>query len=190
MCVCFGANICTVYGQWGDVATCLGGLKGMQVDCSAICPLAILGWYLTTCSSAHTHIHTQTHRHPTTHMPTLPHMDLYRRTEAWRAEMKYPSHQPYTNTWRSRPRDRNRTSDHMTLSYTGMQAHKQLNTHTHAHTHCFLSSVFCSFYFPYLSLALAHASKYAYLNVGALKKIKQFFSLSLATSVLASIPQW
>lgn len=179
LCMCVGVTICTVYGQWGDVGVCSAGLKGMQVGRSAICPVDILGWYLTTCSAEF-----KMRTHPSTHMHTRPHMDLHRHTEPWRAEMKYPSHQPYTNTWRSRPRDRNRTSDHMTLRYTGKPAH------THKCTRRFLSSVFCSFYFPYLSLALAHTFKYAYLNVAALKKIKQFSSLSLATPVLASIPQW
>lgn len=79
----------------------------MQVLRSAICCATVLGWYLTTCSVEFKYTHT--------HLPT----QMYRNTQAWRVEMKYPPHQLHSETRRPRPRDRDRTSDHMTPEYRG-----------------------------------------------------------------------
>lgn len=104
-CVCVCRLISEVMG-----GLCPGGRNGMQVARSAICRATVLGWYLTTCSAefkTHAHIHPH----------TRPRTDVHKHTEAWRVEMKYPPHQPYTETRRPRPGDRDHTSDHMTLGY-------------------------------------------------------------------------
>lgn len=128
VCVCLWVcvYVCVAWSVswWGGL--CPGGLKGMQVARSAICHATVLGWYLTTCSvefkytlGTHTHTHMRVHTHAHTHPPTYQHTQMYTNTQAWRVEMKYPPHQPHSETWRPRPGDRDRTSDHMTLGYRG-----------------------------------------------------------------------
>lgn len=128
----------------------------MQVARSAICRATVLGWYLTTCSAEFkTHARHHAHIHP--HI--WPHTDVRKHTEAWRVEMKYPPHQPYAETRRPRPGDRDHTSDHMTLGYRCTPVLFVLSPISKA--------MLCLTCF-----------KNAYFNIGALKKISTFSSVS------------
>jgi len=105
----------------------------MQVAHSTICLATIIGWYLTTCSAEFI---THTYTHIVTHSFTQTCSGLEGRDED-------PSYQPYTETWRSRPGDRDHTSDHLTRGYTHTCIHTATFTHTHTHTDL------CPFFVPY-----------------------------------------
>lgn len=89
---------------------CPGGFKGNAgaALCHLLCHcIRVVSHHLLGRVQIHTHTHT--------HLPT----QMYTNTQAWRVEMKYPPHQLHSETWRPRPRDRDRTSDHMTPEYRG-----------------------------------------------------------------------